>query len=267
VSDQPSSSPAPGLDLKLVGVCAVLWLVAGVIVWQNWPDTKKDYYWGNIIQSLEAGRIDHESITALAALTDSIVPSCSHELATHWNPSYRTAVLFVLQETRAAGARELLEHAALRDLDPRVRANALVSLRVRAQQDPSESAPLVKLADEVALGKAADGEPYVRAIAAVILAESGDSRGPVKALLDYAIREGITQGRPFMVKDAALALAKVDPKAPAMVLDNKKRKELLDEILELEHYLKANDVAIVGSELVLAPETSAAVSGVNSQTK
>jgi len=258
VGDEQSST-ATGLDVRLVGVCAVLWVVAGIILWQNWPDTKKDYYWGNIAQGLEASppRYDNESIAALAAMGDSIIPACSNELAHHWNYAYRLAVLRVLEQTKGAGAHEVLEHFERVDLDARVRANALLVMRARAKTNPAEAPPLMKLAQEVALSKtASDPEPWVRATGALILAESGDNRGEIKALLVFALHQAVVSRTPFLIKDMSDALAKINPEGPRFLID-KPGKELAEEIVKLEDDLLSHDIAIVGSRLTIAAPSSA----------
>lgn len=242
-----------GMTAGLIALCAGLWVVAAIILWANWPDTKRDYYWGNIMQALETQppRLDQESVSALAAMGDAIIPSCSYELAHHWNPAFRIAVLKVLEQTEANGARDLLDFAATHDLDARVRGNALLSMRARAHKNAAEAAPLLKVAETIATSKT-EGDPdlNVRATAALILAERGNGGDAVKALLVFALRN------PFLRKDSATALAKVNPSGPELKPDAP-GKEFLDEIMAYEKWCQAHDIALVASP-VAAPVTSSA---------
>ncbi len=255
---------AGGFDVRLVGLCVLLWVVAGGILLQNWPDTKRDYYWGNIMQALEGQppRLDNESITALAAMGDGIIPSCSYELSHHWNPAFKCAVLKVLEQTDGKGALEIIEGAVTRDLDARVRANGLMSLRARAKRVPSEAAAVARVAAEVALGKTnPDPNPDVRTAAALVLGEAGDGRAEVKALLVHGLRTP----NPFFRKDIAVALAKINEGGPKFDADAK-GKDLIDGIIAYEDWCEKNNIALIESRLTIAPVGSAGVGPVTTRT-
>ncbi len=249
--EESKTESGSGIDLRLVGLCVGLWIVAGVILFQNWPDTKRDYYWGNIMQGLEGQPpgLDSESVSALAAMGDAIIPSCSYELTHHWNPAFRVAVLKVLEESKGKGAPELLGWSATHDPDARVRGNALLALRTRVKTSPAERPPLEKLADQLALSKTdSDPDVNVRATASVIVAEAGNGSDPIKALLVFALRN------PYLRKDAAAALAKINPDGPAVKLDVA-NKDLVDEIIAYEKWCGDHGIAAVASPLT-APVTS-----------
>jgi hypothetical protein len=237
--------------VRLVGICAALWVVAGAILWSNWPDTKRDYYWGNIMQGLEGQpqHLDQESITALAAMGDGVIPSCSYEIVHHWNPAFRIAVTKVLEQTNGKGASDILAAAAVHDATPQVRANALLALKARTKTNPAEMAPLLKLCEEVAMGKTnGDPVPEVRSTAALILAEDGNGSNEVKRLLVYGLR------LPFIRKDMATALAKVSPDAPSFKCDAPDL-ELRSAIIADEKWLEDQGIALVASGLTM-PVTS-----------
>lgn len=255
-----STSSGGGFDLRLVALCFVLWVVAAAILWQNWPDTKRDYYWGNIMTGLEGQppRVDGESIQALAAMGDAIIPSCSYELSHHWNPLFKCAVLQVLEETDGKGARDVIEYSVTHDLDARVRANGLMALRSRAKRIPGEAPALKRLAEEVAVGtKTGDPNPDVRSVAALCLGEAGETPDAVKALLVYALRTP----NAFFRKDVASAIAHVGSSVPAFDADAK-GKDLVKGIMGLEKWLQDQNIALVTSPLTLAPVTSASTSPV-----
>ncbi len=231
--------------MRLVGICAALWVVAAAILWSNWSDTRRDYYWGNIMQGLEGQpqHLDQEAITALAAMGDSVIPSCSYEITHHWNPAFRIAVTKVLEQTSGKGATEILASAAVKDPTPQVRANAILSLKARAKTNPAELAALLKLCDEVALGKT-NGDPFpeVRATAALILAENGNTADETKALLVFGLRI------PFLRKDMAAALAKVSPDAPPIKYDAPE-KEFTQAAIAVEKWFEDHGIAPVASSL------------------
>ncbi len=268
--EKDTSTATGGLDARLIALCVLLWVVAAGILWQNWPDTKKDYYWGNIMQGLDSTprRIDSESIEALAAMGDAVVPSCSYELSHHFNPLFRCAVLTVLQRTEGKGARDLMEWAVRNDLDARVRANGLIELRERTKRHPDEMAPLKRLCDEVALGKAGDPNIEVRTMAALLLGQEGDSRPEVKAYLVHGLRSLVNPliRSPVMMRECATVLAKINAGAPAFNLEAK-GKDILDEIVKYETWCTTHDIALVESALTIAPVASGAgVGPVSSKT-
>lgn len=244
-----------GLDARLIGLCVLLWIVAGGILWQNWPDTKRDFYWGNIMQGLEGQppRLDGESITALAAMGDAIIPSCSYELAHHWNPAFKCAVIKVLEQSDGKGARELIEWAVTHDIDARVRANGLLSLRARAKRVPADAPAVARIAGDVALGATtSDPNVDVRAAAALLCSEAGDGRDGIKALLVYGLRSP----NPYFRKEYAASLAKVNQGGPAFDPDAK-GKDLIDGIMGYEKWCDDHNIALVVSRITIAPVATA----------
>src|SRR5437762_1577463 len=80
-----------------------------------------------------------ESIEALVAMGDAVLPSCEAELTNHPDPFFRAAgVLKVLEGIPGEAARKIVDNAARKDPFPQVRAHSLLSLRMRARTWPAE---------------------------------------------------------------------------------------------------------------------------------
>jgi hypothetical protein len=242
------------LDPKLIGVCFVLWIAAAGIFYSSWDETKRNYYWGNIKQGLDERpqHIDGESMAALSAMGEAVVPSCEYELSHHWDPQFRCAVLRVLEPVAGEKARAVIE-SKLRgqtlDLDARVRANAILALKTRAAKWPEEKKSLVATCKE-ALGTSGDSDPTARSLAAIIVAEAGESTDAVKALLVFALRV------PQLQKDAAAALKKVAADGPDFSPEGT-GMEKLNQIMAYEKWCEDKGIALVASKLTIAPTSTA----------
>ena len=251
----PAPLPAPvalaptslGVDMKLVGLCVLLWAVAVGIFFSSWEDTKKDYYWGNIRQSLEQPGltdVDHESIDALAAMGEAVLPSCEHELKTQPDPLFKVAVLHVLKKVPGPKSAALLGWAAENDADARVRANGLIVLRERAKTVAEEKALLQQVAKDLVKN---EREPAVQSIAAVILGESGDTSPELAAFLVHGLR------LPLIRKDAWQSLKATHPSIPPV--DAPTEDDARKQIMAVETWCDSNGIALVTSKLeMLGPD-------------
>lgn len=255
----PADQGPQGIDVRLVGLCLLLWAVAIGIFFSNWGDTKKDYYWGNIRQALEqpmGGYVDKESVAALVAQGEDVVPSCEHELKTAGtqgsDPMFKCAVLLVLKDIPGPKSRGVMAWAAQMDLDARVRANALLYLRDRAQKAADEKAALLEVARERVQNETELG---ARAIAGVIAAQGGDGSPQVKSLLVHALQI------PPLRKDAWTCLKGVAPSVPP--IDGKTDEELLKQLVAVEDWAVkpalqgGGEIAIIGSRIVIPPPRGA----------
>ena len=245
----PAALGAGGIDVRLVGLCILLWVVAVGIFFSGWGDTKKDYYWGNIRQALEqpmGGYVDMESVTALAALGDDVIPSCEHELRTQPDPLFKCAVLRVLERVPGPKSRALIAFATQQDPDARVRANGLLILRDRASKAPDEKGPLAEVARERVQHET---ELAAKAIAAVIAGQAGDSSPEVKSLLVHALRIAPIR------KDAWDCLKASSPTIPPV--DAPREDGALRQVMAVEDWAEKSPleggggIAILGSKLAM----------------
>lgn len=247
-----AAKPAGGIDMKLIGLCALLWVVALGIFASNYRDLKRDYYWGNISQGLASGLFDNDSIKALAEMGEDVLPSCEFELNNHWNPMFKCAVLRVVERVPGPKARALLASrltGTTRDVDSRVRANAILSLRTRAKQWPEEKDALRKLV-EGELGPQGEPELIARAVSALTAAELGNTQDSVKALVVFALRH------PQFRRDAAAVLKTLDATLPPVEAEAREA-ELRKQIMAVETWLAEHGIAPVVSPLTAAVDSRA----------
>jgi hypothetical protein len=248
VGATPGGAAPGGIDLKLVGLCVALWVVAAVIVFVNWRETTQNYYWGNVKQALDAQQphFDLESMAALAAQGDEIVPSCQYELAHHWDQRFRCAVLRVLERVPTPKAHDVILATIKNDVDARVRANALMVLKTRVTTIPAEKEALITAAKAEL---STEPELMARVVAATILGENGDKSPPVLSLLVFGIRT------PELHKDSATALAAARSDAPPLHLEASPKQQR-DEIMAIETWATANAIAPIVSPLVAQAEVA-----------
>lgn len=177
-----SPPPKQGLDLQLVGLAAVLWVVAVAIVFSKWERVRVDWRLGDIKERLDLdGGIDETALDGLIAMGQSdpeeVVGYLGDELygpQRNLDERYRIVLVKALEKIPGRDGLVALCRAA-NDIDPRVRANAYVSLAARAKATPEDREDAVKML-EAMLG--VDPEPVARAYTVRALSELGALQEP-----------------------------------------------------------------------------------------
>lgn len=138
------SSP---ISLKaLIGVCALLWVGAIVLIYMRFSGVSVDYHLGNLAQTFAyERRIDRNSLEALSSMGPDILPRLRRDLENPESDSLLcTCIIIVAKEIKGPEATEFLRAAAKHPRYSPVRVNALKNLVDRLPEE--EAAQLVKTA-------------------------------------------------------------------------------------------------------------------------
>lgn len=164
------SSP---ISLKaLIGVCALLWVGAIVLIYIRFSGVSVDYHLGNLAQTFAyERRIDRESLEALSSMGPDILPRLRRDLENPESDSLLcTCIIIVAKEIPGPDATEFLRSAARHKRFSQVRVNALKNLVDRLPEEEAEN--MVK----EALDKAENNQTRFNLLSFVVPSFKSDER-------------------------------------------------------------------------------------------